>query len=121
MQNFLKVEYARALIAGIPSVQRFNCDGCQFKSQDHHCIMLYTEEKIQLWFESLLAFIDEGHVIQEISVICGTLECIEQTVLQEFISKLSDDDWRIQMKTDIWKADLLQTAIRLSRLESRFH
>ena len=120
MEPVLKFEYAKGLIASVASIQRFNCTGCQCKSPDHQCLSLSMEEKLQLWFEDLLAFIDEGPVIQEIGVFCSAFEFIDQTLLQEFTSKLLDDDWRLQMKTDKWKESLLKTAIRITRLESRF-
>ena len=120
MESVLKFEYAKALIAGVPSVQRFNCTGCQCKSQDHQCLLLSIEEKLQHWFPDLLAFIDEAHVIQEISAICSAFDFIDKTMLEDFSSKLWDDDWRMAMKTEKWKAALLETAIRLTRLESRF-
>ena len=101
-------------------MQIFNCIGCQFKSTEHQCLLLSTEEKLKRWFDNLLALVNEHPVLQEIEKHCSVFYFIEKKILEQFIGELSDDDWRIGMKTDRWKTSLLETAIRLTHLETRF-
>ena len=120
LESISKFEFAKALIANLPAVQRFNCTGCQFKSTEHQCLLLSTEEKLQLWFDNLLALVDERHVTQEIEKNAVFFYFIKKKSLEQFIGKISDDDWCTEMKTDKWKTSLLETAIRLTHLKSRF-
>ena len=120
LESISKFEFAKALIANLPAVQRFNCIGCQLKSTEHQCLLLSTEEKLQLWFDNLLAMVEERHVTQEIEKHCSVFDFIEKKSLEQFIGKISDNDLCIEMKTDKWKTSLLETAIRLTHLESRF-
>ena len=43
LDSVFKVEYAKALVANLPTVQRFKCSGCQMNIQ-HECIGASTEE-----------------------------------------------------------------------------
>ena len=47
MESVIKIEYAKALIASVTSVQKFNCSACQCKSLEHQCLVLTMEEKTQ--------------------------------------------------------------------------
>ena len=40
------------------------------------------EEKLKLWFEDLLAFIEGAHGVQEISDIYNALDLIDETMLE---------------------------------------
>ena len=90
------------------------------KTVDHECIMLSTEQQLELWFDNLLSLIDEGHVIQAIRKNIAAFDFIDADVSKDFIDKLSNDELRVGMKTEKWKKSLLQTAIRVYQLESRF-
>lgn len=119
LESILKMEYAKALIANLPTVQNTNCLGCQL-GKPHQCVELSTEQKLHLWFDELLALVDEGRIIQEYTKLSEPLDCIDTKLQENFISKLWDDDWRIQMKTTQWKSSLIETAIRVIKLETRF-
>lgn len=122
LESLLKIEYAKALIANLPSIQNINCLGCQsVQSQAHECCFAFPiEQKLHLWFDDLLALVNEEHVIQECIKLSETLECINMQLQCDFKTKVMDNDWRIQMKTPVWKKALLETTIRLLHLESRF-
>lgn len=79
-----------------------------------------SEEKLRLWFEDLLSLVNENYIARESKKFSEAIGCIDRAVVQDFQTKLSDCDWWIQIKTDIWKKSVLETAIRLVKLESRF-
>ena len=119
LESVFKVEYAKALIANLPAVQRFRFSGCQMNTQ-HDCISASTEEKICMWFEDLLAMVDESRVVEQYCLYTEFLDCVDRKDLEEFKSNLLDFEWLINMKTENWKLKLKEAAVRLE-LESRFH
>lgn len=119
-ESVLKFEYAKALLTKLPSAQKFYCSGCQWKTEEHQCLKLSTDQQLELWFDNLLALIDEGFIIQAIRKNISAFDFINEGLCHDFIDKLSNDQWRIEMKTEKWKNSLLETAIRLTHLESRF-
>ena len=119
LESILKMEYAKALIVNLPTVQNIKCLGCQ-RGQPHQCLELSTEQKIHLWFDDLLALVDEGYVIQEYIKLSEPLDSIDTKLRENFKTNLFDDDWRIQMKTTQWKNSLLETANRVIKLDTRF-
>lgn len=123
LHSILKIEYAKALIGNLSVLESSNCYGCQMKLEEHHCPLVYpysAEEKLHLWFEDLLALIDEYKVIREYTKISEAFTYIDRNALELFETKILDNEWRIEMKTAQWKKSLEETAIRLIKLEARF-
>lgn len=119
-ESVIKFEYAKALLSNLPSATKFYCTGCQLKTIEHQCLMLTTDQQLELWFDNLLALVDEGYIIQAIKKSTFAFDFIDEELRHDFIDKLTNDQFRIEMKTEDWKNSLLQTAIRISHLESRF-
>ena len=59
-------------------------------------------------------------LVKKLKKHCSVFDFIEKKSLEQFIGKISDDDWCTEMKTDKWKTSLLETAVRPTHLESRF-
>lgn len=78
LESIFKIEYAKAVIANLPAVQRANCPGCQTNhSLEVHQCLCSTEEKIKIWFEDLLAVVDDAHVVEQYIKCSELLDCIE--------------------------------------------
>lgn len=106
LQSVLKIEYAKALIGNLTAIESSNCYGCQKKLEEHHCPLVYpyaVEEKLHLWFEDLLAMVDEHTVIRKYTKNSEAFTCIDRNALELFESKILNDQWRIEMKTAYWK------------------
>ena len=53
LESISKFEFAKALIAYLPAVQRFTCTGCQCKSTERQCLLLTTDWLVVLGLTAL--------------------------------------------------------------------
>ena len=65
--SYLDVFYAEEILAHLPAVVRRMCEGCLIDSlsqRDHTCIDINAQEQLSLYFDDILAVIDERVILR---------------------------------------------------------
>ena len=120
LESYWDVCYAREILRRLPEVIRQQCVGCQLDSlsqRDHNCMCHSHREQLHLYFEDVLACINEADIVLKWREITEAMPLVtfEHRTLYEV--KLNDTHWRVTMKTPSWRRRMIRMAGQLMQLE----
>ena len=110
--------YAKALLDSSDDVIKEPCSGCHIKHPSqtgHSCLMLKRKELMFLYFDLILAKVDDNAIILD-----WDEEVSKSSVSPELVVQYKEQVLFEHFKTEKWKKYTLKMVNRLSKLESRF-
>ena len=122
MDSYFDFLYARALYNCLAPTVKQNCYGCEVdhpSQLQHYCLMYDVEEHIYMYFDDMMAAVDEDNILLSWSEIVDTLD-VPPELLAMHKLKIYDKDWLATMKTDQWKTKHRKMLLSITRIERRF-
>lgn len=125
LQSYLDFSYAKEMVELVPRAIQDVCFGCQSysSSENEHCCLIMTfDQKVQVSFDIILQQINEDLVLFRWNQLIQPLEnTISPEELSSFRFKVYSDEWRSTcMKTAQWKTHILKLIVKLHHLERVF-
>ena len=117
--SYLDVVYAEEILAHLPEVVRRMCEGCLIDSlsqRDHTCIDINAQEQLTLYFDDILAVIDERDILSKWKDAVASLKDVSQEYLARVELQVNRHN---TVKPTAWRQRMLTFATRIHHLNKR--
>lgn len=121
MNSYFDFVYAKALYEQLGKIVKQECYGCEVdhpSQVQHSCVMHDSDEHVGMYFDLLLAAVNEDLILLSWSEIMESLNiCPELLAMQKL--KIYDRDWLETMKNEQWQRKMQKMVLSILHIEHR--